>query len=61
MRAAGQKISDIYLKYEVNDQAQLSAISYTMRGVRWTPHAETGGTFPYLSEIDAIVFKNFNV
>ena len=57
MKAHGKTVDDILNKHNVNEQAQLSAICYTIRGVKWLPHKETGGNFPYLSEMDTHLFK----
>lgn len=57
MKADGKTILEIYLKYQIEEQAQLSAICYTIRGLRWTPHSEKGGNFPYLSPMDTYICK----
>lgn len=57
MKANAKTINDIYLKYHVNEQAQLSAICHTIRGIKWSPHVETGGNFPYMTPMDTHLFK----
>lgn len=57
MKANGKNIKDIYMKHHVNEQSQLSALCYTIRGIKWTAHEEKGGNFPYLSKMDTFIFK----
>ncbi len=45
------------MKHHVNEQSQLSALCYTIRGIKWTAHEEKGGNFPYLSKMDTFIFK----
>lgn len=57
MKATGKTIKEIKIRHNVNEQQQLSAICYTMRGLQWNPHVEIGGTFPYLGPMDVLSFK----
>lgn len=57
MKASGKTINEILEKHNVNEQSQLSAVCYTMRGLKWNPHTELGGTFPYLGPIDILELK----
>lgn len=49
MKAAGKKINENKIWHNANDQSQLSAICYAIRGFWWNPHIKIGGMLPLLS------------
>lgn len=57
IKAARKTIKEIKIRNNVKKQSQLSAICYTIWGLRWNPHIEIGGMFPYLSPMDVLSFK----
>ena len=57
MKASGKTIKDIQQKHNIYEQSQLSAICFTMRGLKWNPHEKIGRTFPYLGPMDVLQFK----
>ena len=57
IKVAGKTIKEIKIRHNANKQSQLSAICYTIRGLRWNPHIEIGRTFTYLGPMDVLSFK----
>ncbi|KAK8839888.1 hypothetical protein M9Y10_031601 [Tritrichomonas musculus] len=57
MKANGCSLERIANKHDITKQAMFSSICATLKGSKWDPHSEKGGTDSYLGDADVNKFK----